>query len=359
MNASVAESRITLQGNSVAIRSLLRTIERVAEVDAPVLIVGETGTGKELVARAIHQRSRRAAGPLIAVNCGAIAPTLMQSELFGHERNAFTGAGQRRIGSVEAAHRGALFLDEIGELPLPLQPALLRVLQDRTVTRLGSSLPVAVDFRLLAATHVDLEQAIRAGRFREDLFYRLNVLVLRVPPLRERGDDLLVLAEHFLTQFAHERLGPPIRGFTPDALAAMKQHRWPGNVRELMNCIERAVVLTDGVWVDAAMLGLESAARGAPPLNLARARDEFEREMVREALRANGQRIAPSARQLGISRVTLYRIVSRLNLAGELKSDRELRGTASVAGDASGGPTSPPIAGDTGVSEPSRDCIER
>jgi DNA-binding NtrC family response regulator len=359
MNASVAESRITLQGNSVAIRSLLRTIERVAEVDAPVLIVGETGTGKELVARAIHQRSRRAGGPLIAVNCGAIAPTLMQSELFGHERNAFTGAAQRRIGNVEAAHRGALFLDEIGELPMQLQPALLRVLQDRTITRLGSSAPVAVDFRLLAATHVDLEQAIREGRFREDLFYRLNVLVLKVPPLRERGDDLFVLAEHFLKHFAHERVGPPIRGFTADALAAMKQHRWPGNVRELMNCIERAVVLTEGVWIDASTLGLERLDRTGPPLNLARARDEFEREMVREALRANGQRIAPSARQLGISRVTLYRIVSRLNLVNELKPDGELRSGACSAGKAAGDPTSTPTAGDNGVSELSRDCIER
>lgn len=312
------EPTSSLQGDSPAIRSLLRMIDRVAAADAPVLIVGETGTGKELVARAIHQRSRRASGPMQAVNCGAIAPTLMHSELFGHERHAFTGAGQRRIGSIEAADHGVLFLDEIGELPMALQPALLRVLQDKTVTRLGATAPVSVDFRLLAATHVKLEQAKDAGRFREDLFYRINVLALTVPPLRERGDDLMVLAEHFLKRFAGDRSGPPVRGFTREATTAMRRHRWPGNVRELMNCIHRAVVMSDGVLIDVSDLGLGVVDRASTVLNLAQARDAFERQLVRETLRAHGRRIAPAARQLGVSRVTLYRIVARLNLSSDL-----------------------------------------
>jgi DNA-binding NtrC family response regulator len=364
MGSPPLDPRFTLHGDSPAIRSLLRTIDRVAESDAPVLIVGETGTGKELVARAIHQRSRRAAGALVAVNCGAIAPTLIQSELFGHERYAYTGAGQRRIGSFEAAHGGALFLDEIGELPLALQPALLRVLQDRLVTRLGASTPVPVDFRLLAATHVNLEQAIIDGRFREDLYYRINVLVLQVPPLRDRGDDLLVLAESFLSRFGADRQGPPIRGFTPDAILAMQRHRWPGNVRELMNCVQRAVVLTEGVWIDAAALGLQRSQAAQRPLNLAQAREAFERELVRDTLRLHGRRIAPAARQLGVSRVTLYRIVARLKLAGDLPPEEAARlleaGEQSGLLDASAADlSSAPTAGATGVSDPNHDRIGR
>lgn len=331
MGSSPIEPRISLQGNSPAIRQLLRTIDRVADSDAPVLIMGETGTGKELVARAIHQRSRRSKGPLIAVNCGAIAPTLIQSELFGHERHAFTGAAQRRIGSFEAANRGALFLDEIGELPLSLQPSLLRVLQDSSVTRLGSTAPVPIDFRLLAATHVNLEQAITEGRFREDLYYRINVLALHVPPLRERGDDLLELADFFLRRYGPERRGPPLRGFTSDALVAMKRHRWPGNVRELMNCIQRAAVLSEGVWINASALGLERGQGVERSVSLAQAREAFERDLIRETLRAHGRRIAPAARQLGISRVTLYRIVARLKLAGDLAPDETGRLHESVA----------------------------
>jgi DNA-binding NtrC family response regulator len=328
--------------------------------------MGETGTGKELVARAVHQRSSRASGPLIAVNCGAIAPTLMQSEFFGHERHAFTGAGQRRVGSIEAAHQGALFLDEIGELPLSLQPALLRVLQDRTVTRLGATTPIPVNFRLLAATHVNLEEAISAGRFREDLYYRINVLVLKVPPLRERGDDLIVLAEHFLKRFAKDRQGPPIRGFTRDAIALMRQHRWPGNVRELMNTIHRAVVLTDGVLIDAHDLGLNTATPNATHHSLAQARDAFERELVRETLRAHGRRIAPAARQLGISRVTLYRLVARFNLADDLAPEEQTQVQTRVADHHDTTGTGNPVAKDHTarttnglhrVTEPSQDRI--
>ena len=311
----------TLQGDSACIRTLMAMIERVAATEAPVLIRGETGTGKELVARAIHQRSARSSGPMVPVNCGAIAPTLIQSELFGHERNAFTGAAQRRLGSIEAANDGVLFLDEIGELPLATQPALLRVLQERSVTRVGANLSVPVNFRMIAATHVDLEQAIAAGRFREDLFYRIHVLTLTVPPLRERGDDVLMLAEHFLKRFSGDRRGPSLRGFSRQAVASMRRHRWPGNVRELMNCVHRAVVMTDGQWIDVDDLGLSRLAQTPSVQSLAQARDAFERNLVRETLKVNGRRIAPTARQLGVSRVTLYRIVSRLKLSGDLEAD--------------------------------------
>jgi DNA-binding NtrC family response regulator len=361
MKPSLIDTAHTLQGNSPAIRTLRKMIDRVADNDAPVLILGETGTGKELVARAIHQRSRRSAGPMVSVNCGAIAPTLMQSEFFGYERHAFTGAGQRRLGSIEAANQGALFLDEIGELPLSLQPALLRVLQDRAVTRLGATAPVSVDFRLLAATNVNLEEAIRAGHFREDLYYRISVLVLKVPPLRERGDDLITLAEHFVRRFSHDRQGLPIRGFTREAIAMMQQHRWPGNVRELMNTIHRAVVLADADVIDANDLGLHMPAQTPAVRNLAQARDAFERNLIRETLRAHGSRIAPAARELGVSRVTLYRLVARLDLAdclhpneatteAENASQCELRGL--IADGDMTLPTRKPVV----VSEEIHDC---
>lgn len=295
--------------------------------DAAVLIVGETGTGKELVARAIHDGSPRATSPLIALNCGAIPASLIQSELFGHEKNAFTGAAQRRGGSFEAANGGSVFLDEIGELPIEMQPALLRVLQERSVTRLGTTRPVPVDFRLIAATHVDLPAAVAAGRFREDLLFRINVLTLRVPPLRDREDDVLVLADRFREEFAAGAMGNRPQGFSQDAISQLRQYRWPGNVRELSNRVQRAVLMADSRLISPADLGFEASSplplEGLP---LAQARWHFERGLIQSALRDSGHCMASAARRLGVSRVTLYRMVDRLaldnNPAGSLDPTR-------------------------------------
>lgn len=316
-----------LHGESAAMQRLRRTIERVGEAEAPVLILGETGTGKELVARAIHQVSRRSAGPLVAVNCGAIAPTLIQSELFGHEKHAFTGAMQRRAGSFEAADRGSVFLDEIGELPLATQPALLRVLQERSVTRLGSTLAVPVDFRLISATHVDLPKAIADGAFREDLFFRVNVLTVHVPALRERGDDILLLAESFRERMVAESRTAGPRGFDREAIESLRRHDWPGNVRELLNRVQRAVVMAEGRLVGAGDLGLVAESVPSQAASLAEARSHFERHLIAQSLRHNGQSVAGAARQLGVSRVTLYRMMARLKIGqpepAESDADRQ------------------------------------
>jgi transcriptional regulator with GAF, ATPase, and Fis domain len=251
---------------------------------------------------------------LIALNCGAIPSSLIQAELFGHEKSAFTGAAQRRAGSFEAADRGSVFLDEIGELPLEMQPALLRVLQERSVTRLGSSRPVPVDFRLIAATHVDLPEAVAAGRFREDLLFRINVLTVQVPPLRDREDDVILLAERFREEFAGGSKGAGPRGFTQDAVRHIRQHRWPGNVRELINRVQRAVLMADGRLISAADLGFEGAPLAPNGATLAQARSQFERGLIRDALRESGHCMAGAARRLGVSRVTLYRMIDRLGL---------------------------------------------
>ncbi len=313
-NGNPTGDRYGLHGRSAAIRKLLNSIERFKDSDASVLIVGETGTGKELVARAIHEGSPRAEGPLIALNCGAIPASLIQSELFGHEKNAFTGAAQRRFGSFEAADRGSVFLDEIGELPLEMQPALLRVLQERSVTRLGSTRPVPVDFRLIAATHVDLPAAVAAGRFREDLLFRINVLTLYVPPLREREDDVMVLAERFRDEFAAGLVRVRPRGFSQDAIRQLRQYRWPGNVRELINRVQRAVLMADGRLISAADLGFATECIPSDRITLAQARSHFERGLIRDTLRETGHCMASAARLLGVSRVTLYRMVDRLGL---------------------------------------------
>jgi formate hydrogenlyase transcriptional activator len=232
-------------GESPAFRAMLDTVRQVASSDTTVLLIGETGTGKELIARALHAASARARRALVAINCGAIAPGLIESELFGHERGAFTGAVQRRVGRFESADRGTLFLDEVSELPLEAQVKLLRVLQEQEVERLGGSRPIHLDLRLIAATNRDLERECRAGRFRSDLFYRLNVLPIRVPPLRERRGDIPRLARHFIAHF-RQKLGKPLTAIDPDSLRRLVAHAWPGNVRELRNVIERACVLARG-----------------------------------------------------------------------------------------------------------------
>jgi DNA-binding NtrC family response regulator len=251
----------------------------------------------------------------VVVNCGAIPATLIQSELFGHEKSAFTGATQRKIGRIEAANGGVLFLDEIGDLPLDMQVSLLRVLQERTISRVGATQCVPVDFRVIAATHIDLNEAVAQGRFREDLYFRLNVLSLTVPALRERGDDIVLLAESLFTKFAARHGNGNARGLSRDALDALMRHDWPGNVRELINRIQRAVVMSENRLVSPADLGLDVAPRSITTLTLDDARNSFERDLLETRLRANGNKVSQTARQLGVSRVTLYRMINKLNIA--------------------------------------------
>ena len=300
-------------GTSLAMREVFSQIRKLAMVDAPVLITGESGTGKELAATAIHERSPRCGGPFVAVNCAALPPTLIQAELFGHEKGAFTGATQRKIGRIEAASGGTLFLDEIGELPLELQGHLLRFLQDGTVQRLGNSHAVPVDVRVIAATNVDVEQAMASGRLREDLYYRLNVLRLHLPPLRARSEDIELLARFFLHRFSSEN-GGSVAGFNKQALAALREHPWPGNVRELINRVRRAMVMSENRLLTPEDLGLAEtpAAKGANHIRDARV--VAEKEALQESLRRAGGNVSRAARALGISRVTLYRLLNKHNL---------------------------------------------
>jgi DNA-binding NtrC family response regulator len=300
-----------LVGHSVPIEDLRRIIAKMAKVDAPVLIVGESGSGKELAARAIHAASRRAEGPFVAVNCAALPPTLIHGELFGHEKGAFTGADKRKIGHFESANGGTIFLDEIGDLPENLQSTLLRVLQEKAIRRLGGNMDLPIDLRIVAATHVNLRKAILEGRFREDLFFRLDVLQLRVPSLRERGDDILLLANHFLSQFNTE-LRKRIRGFSLDSRRLIAAYRWPGNIRELHNRVYRAAVMCETGVVSPRDMGFEPLARrGKTVMNLERARARAESEAVVAALRESGGDASMAADLLGTSRATLYRLVER------------------------------------------------
>lgn len=304
-----------LIGESLVMRHLKAVLGKIARSDAPVLITGESGTGKELAALSIHRQSRHAKGPFIPVNCAALPPHLAASELFGYEKGAFTGADQRRIGRIQAAEGGSLFLDEIGDLPLDLQAHLLRFLQESTVDPVGGRRPVKVDVRVIAATNVPLRRAVAKGRFREDLFYRLNVLTVEMPPLRERGDDVERLCRAFLARLSRE-MGKPVHGLMDDALALIRGHDWPGNVRELLAALRRAVVMADGNRIRAADLGLtgRETADAAEAKSLERARRETDESMIRRALAASGQNITRAARTLGVSRVTLYRLIEKYDL---------------------------------------------
>jgi DNA-binding NtrC family response regulator len=299
-------------GTSQAMRDLLHIIRKVGRSDAPVFISGETGTGKELAARAIHEHSARKKGPFVAVDCGAIAPNLIQSELFGHEQGAFTGAVRRKIGLIEAAEGGTLFLDEIGDLPLDLQANLLRFLQESTIQRVGGTQSISINTRVIAATHVKLEEAIARCRFREDLFYRLNVLRIQVPPLRERGGDLELLARFFLTQFTKDTT-KTLRGFTPEALARIRRHTWRGNMRELINRVRRATVMADGPWITPNDLDLpeEDTSSESDVFQLEQVRAIAERDAIQRALVVSGNNHSAAARTLGISRATFYRLVEK------------------------------------------------
>ncbi|NTZ07776.1 sigma-54-dependent Fis family transcriptional regulator [Burkholderia metallica] len=292
-------------GTCSAMLRLFDTVRRFARTDAPVFVFGETGTGKELTAVAIHRHSERRNGPFVAVNCGAIPPHLLQSELFGYERGAFTGANARKIGYVEAANGGTLLLDEIGDLPHESQASLLRFLQERSIHRLGGSDPVPVDVRIVSATHVDLRDAMEEGRFRADLFHRLCVMRIDQPPLRARGKDIELLAHHMLERFRGDARHR-VRGFSTDAITALYKHDWPGNVRELINRVRRAVVMTEGRLITAQDLELEYCLDAASP-SVADIRKSIEREAIETALLRTRGRVAASARELGVSRATLYR----------------------------------------------------
>jgi two-component system NtrC family response regulator len=289
---------------------VLRNIEKIAPTNVTVLLLGESGTGKELLAQAIHKLSGRAAAPFVPINCAAIPETLLESELFGHEKGAFTGAVKQNIGRIETADRGTLFLDEIGDVPLPMQVKLLRFLQDQVVERIGGRKPVQVNVRIVCATNQDLDRMMAEGRFREDLYYRLNEVTLRVPPLRDRPGDAVVLASFFLRRFTAE-YGRPVRGFSGAAAAAVKDHQWPGNVRELENRVKRAVVMADGPLLSAADLGLSAPGEEPPSLAIRAARARAEREVLHLALAQAGSNLSKAAKLLGISRPTLYDLMQQ------------------------------------------------
>ena len=288
---------------------VFRKLQKVATTDISVLITGETGTGKELIAREIHRRSNRVQGPFVVINCGAIPENLIESELFGHVKGAFTGAVASRPGKFQAAGGGTLFLDEIGELPLNLQVKLLRALQERVVFRVGESKPEKVDIRVVAATNRVLEDEIRAGRFREDLYYRLNVVNLYLPPLRDRGDDVLIIAKALLSKHAEE-LGAHVQGFTPQALAAIKRSPWPGNIRQLENRIKKALVLCDKTLLSPEDVDLGKEAE-SPILPLEKAKEEFQRSYVLEVLERNNGNRTKTARDLGVDPRTIFRYLER------------------------------------------------
>ena len=305
-------------GTSPQMQAVFALIRQVAGTNAPVLLLGESGTGKEMAAAAIHRRSARKDGPFVAINCNAIPENLLESELFGHEKGAFTGAHIQRKGMIETASGGTLFLDEIGELPPAIQVKLLRFLQDQRLQRVGGRQEVQIDTRLVTATNADLKQLIENGKFREDLYFRLAVVTLRLLPLRERGEDIVFLAREFLQRYAAQN-GRTKLVFAPDALRAMSHYSWPGNVRELQNRVKRAVIMAPGSRVTGKDLELEGDQNGASSstTTLREAREHVEREMIERALKRSSGKITSAASDLGISRPTLYELMEKLGIAKE------------------------------------------
>ncbi|HWY32410.1 MAG TPA: PEP-CTERM-box response regulator transcription factor [Candidatus Acidoferrum sp.] len=299
-------------GSSPSMQSVFDSIRKVATNEVPVLMLGESGTGKEMAARAIHNRSSRKNGPFVAINCSAIPETLLESELFGHEKGAYTGAHVKRIGRFEAANAGTLFLDEIGEINLPLQVKLLRFLQEQRIARLGGREEIQIDTRIITATNSDLKKGIASGSFREDLYYRLAVVQILMPPLRGREHDIPLLAQAFLQRFAAQI---PKEGLTfgLEAVRAMNTYSWPGNVRELQNCVKRAAIMADGKRITVQDLGLSLEA-GENLGTLKSAREAAERDIIQRALRKSSGKIAAAATELGISRPTLYELMEKLGL---------------------------------------------
>ncbi len=305
-----------LQGlitSSEPMLNICRTVEKVAPANVTVLLLGESGTGKEVLARGVHELSPRAHKRFVAINCAAIPDSLLESELFGYEKGAFTGAAKQTIGRIEYANEGTLFLDEIGDLPMPLQGKLLRFLQERVIERLGGRGEVPVDVRIVCATHRDLAAMIREGTFREDLYYRLSEITVSIPPLRDRPGDAVLLAQALLERYARE-MGRAIRGFTADALSALELHSWPGNVREMENLIKRATIMADGIKITATDLGLDGSQNDPQPFNLRQARENAERLAVNRALARSDGNIAQAAELLGIARPTLYDLMEKIGL---------------------------------------------
>jgi transcriptional regulator with GAF, ATPase, and Fis domain len=300
----------TIIGQSTPMKAVARVVRRVSPTDLSVLILGETGTGKELVARDVHHRSPRASGPFIAINCGAIPGDLLESELFGHKKGAFTGADSDKIGRVVAASGGTLFLDEIGEMPMNLQVKLLRVLQERVIERVGDVRPIPIDIRVVAATNRDLQELIKTGAFREDLFYRLNEVAVQLPALRDRGEDIVLLAQYFLKKY-REQYGGRAKGFTNQGLSALKSFFWPGNVRELENRMKRAVIMSDRALLNPGDLGLsEDTRRHIVPLS--EAQEQFKLDYIRQVLEMNNWNKAQTARDLGVDARTIFRYIEKL-----------------------------------------------
>jgi two-component system NtrC family response regulator len=305
-------------GNSTRMQNAFDSIRKVATADAPVLILGESGTGKELAAQAIHRKSNRKDGPFIAINCSAIPETLLESELFGHEKGAFTGATGQVKGRIETANGGTLFLDEIGEIPLPIQVKLLRFLQQKTIERVGGRAEITIDARVVAATNADLKKGMVDGSFREDLFYRLAVIQIVLPPLRARETDIQLLAQSFLQRFATVNNKSGLV-FGQEALRAINQHKWPGNVRELENRVRRAVIMAEGKRLTVGDLELTDVLSAPQTSTLKDAREALERDIIQQSLRKHSGKITPVAAELGISRPTLYELMDKLGIVREAK----------------------------------------
>jgi two-component system NtrC family response regulator len=308
--------------------SIFSTIKKVAPSDVPIFITGENGTGKELVAQAIHEASMRKTGPFIPINCGAIPENLIESELFGHEKGSFTGAHSTVMGKVQYANKGTLFLDEIGELPFNLQVKLLRFLQEGVIQRVGGRIDIPIDTRTVCATNVDINRAIKEAQFREDLYYRISVISINLPPLRERGDDILLLANYFLRMFNEEH-HKKARRFSSAALNFLKNYEWPGNVRELRNKVQRATIMSDATALEPADLGCEIEAPSLsediqPAISLREARDKVEQEIISNALSRQDSTMVKAAKELGVSRPTLYDLMKKHGLTSLIPNDKSL-----------------------------------
>jgi two-component system, NtrC family, response regulator len=299
--------------NAPSMLKVCQMIERVAGTDASIMLLGASGTGKEVLARGLHEKSRRAKQPFVAINCAAIPENLLEAELFGYEKGAFTGAIKTTEGKIELAQKGTLFLDEVGDIPLPLQVKLLRFIQERVIERIGGRKQIDVDVRIVCATHQNLELMISEGRFREDLYYRLAEIVIKIPALAERDGDVALLAHAFLQRFAKE-MSRPIKGFTPDALDALDSWSWPGNVRELENKLKRAVIMAEGTMIAASDLDLAVGDADPEIFNLKQVRENADRRAIRQALARTDGNISHAAKLLGISRPTFYDLVRQYNI---------------------------------------------